>query len=125
KRGKLKRSTRNGYKTVIDVHLAPEFGRLTLVEITKQRIEQYVTKALRKGTHERVIEANLRVLSLILDAATDDEIIPANPTRRVVRPAVPKQKQRILTPEETRAAEQKFAEKIMAEPAGTKRENLT
>jgi integrase len=124
KKGALKRSTRAGYKTVIDVHLTPEFGTLTLAEISKQRIEQYVTRALRKGTHARVISANLRVLSLILDAAVDAEIIAVNPTTRVVRPAVEKSKQRILTPEETRAAEQMFAAMILAEPAGTRRENL-
>src|SRR4051812_15770329 len=38
KRGKLKRSTRSGYRTVINVHLVPEFGKLTLVEIDKRRI---------------------------------------------------------------------------------------
>jgi integrase len=108
----LKRSTREGYKTIVETHLVPVLGSLKLEALDAERIEGYVTRKRREGLSGRTVNRHLNVLSLILGSAVKRRLIRSNPVSLVDRPGEPRRRWRILSPVEVRAVEQGFEELI-------------
>jgi integrase len=114
----LKRSTRRGYRQIIDLHLIPAFGRLKLGDVTVERIEQYIAAKRKEGYHDRAgkrkelqsgsINRHLNVLSLIMRAALRRGLVRSNPVPLVDRPKERPRRWRILSPAEVGAVEREL-----------------
>jgi integrase len=119
----LKRSTRGGYKTVVNKHLVPSIGTVPLARVTREHIEKMKTKWLKDGLNSTTVNANLQVAHMIFKLALEDGKINAIPPLKRMRRHAPDQP--VLSPEQVRAIEKALASLILETPAGTKRGNLT
>jgi integrase len=121
----LKRSTESSYKTIVNKHLIPAFGTLSLSDIDVQRIEAYEARAIRQGVSARSVGSHLRVLNLILKSALKQRLIAFNPVALADRPRVQEKEWRILSPVEIVATEHAFDELIEEEKDKDRRDDLT
>jgi hypothetical protein len=104
----LKRSTRSGYKTIVDRHLLGAFGSLRLEEVSVERIERYLAAKRKAGLAPATLHRQLATLSLIFGAALRRGLVRANPVPLVERPKAERRRWRILSPEEVGAIERAF-----------------
>ena len=110
----LKRSTRDGYASILDQHLIPAFEQVRLTDLTVERVERYMSSKRREGLAPATLNRHLDVLSLIVKAAMRRGLMRANPIPLVDRPREPRRRWRILTPAEVGAVERAFDELILA-----------
>jgi len=108
----LKRSTTDGYRSIIELHLIPAFGHLRPDRVEVEVIERYAAEKRQAGYEPRTVNRHLNVLSLILGAAVKRKLARANPVALVDRPKDPRRRWRILSPIEVRAVERAFDELI-------------
>jgi integrase len=110
--GGLKRSTREGYESIIEGHLNPELGALKLAAIDTGRLKRYVARK-RQGDpplQGRTINRHLNLLHLIFGAAGDEELVRSNPVSKKLRAREPRRRWTILSPVEICRVERTFAE---------------
>jgi integrase len=111
----LKRSTREGYTTIVEKHLIPVFGTLTLDALDVRRLESYVAAKRRDGLAPRSLNRHLNLLHAILGAAIKRQLIRSNPVLAVERPREPRRRWTILSPTEIGRVARAFAELAKAE----------
>jgi integrase len=104
----LKRSTRAGYRSIIENHLQPAFERLKLEQIDTKKVQEYVTSKRRAGLAPRTINRHLNLLHKLLDTALRRQLIRTNPVASVERPREPRTRWTILTPEKIGKIEAAF-----------------
>ncbi|BBO74727.1 site-specific integrase [Desulfosarcina widdelii] len=84
----LKASTYRGYKSIVDKHLKPQFGKKGLHEITRVEIKQFLFKKIKSdrnpdgltlGRVKRIKAA----LSGLFTQAIEDELVKTNPASRL------------------------------------------
>ncbi|MGH3760190.1 hypothetical protein [Actinophytocola sp.] len=63
------------------LHILPRWGSLGLGEITASAVTRWL-KQLRQQYAASTVVTLRTILSMILDDAVDDRLIPANPVRR-------------------------------------------
>lgn len=114
----LKRSTVDSYKTILNVHLLPTFGRLKVDTIGVAHIEAHAAKKMRGGLEAGTLNRQLNLLSLILKGAVRAGLLKTNPVSSVERPREPRRRWAILTPAEINATEAAFRE-LVTEAVGT------
>ena len=107
-RGGLKRSTRQGYQSIIDNHLVPELGALKLAAIDARELERYLDR--KQGLAPRTRNRHLNLLSLVFKAAERRGLVRSNPVSAVERPREPRRHWRILSPVEIGRVERAFRE---------------
>jgi integrase len=105
---KLKASTIEGYRQIIDGHLIPAFGHLKIGELDVQHVDRYVAAMIEKGYSARTVNRHLNVLYGILKAARRQRLIRENVVELVERPAEPRLRWEILTPAELARVETAF-----------------
>jgi integrase len=110
---------------IVNVHLRPYFGKLSLGEITVEEIERYIAKKMAGGLSARSVNSHLRVLNLTLKSAVKRRLISTSPLGLVDRPREREKAWRILSPVEIAAVERAFGELIEESEDEMKRENLT
>ena len=115
----LKRSTREGYATIVQKHLIPVFGQKRLSEIDQADIAAYVLE-LGQLLSPRTINRNLNLLHLILESAQRLGVIDVNPVTAAERPRPPRLRWRILSPAEIGRVERAFRE-LAADAVGEER----
>lgn len=115
----LKRSTREGYATIVEKHLIPVFGQKRLSEIDQADIAVYVLE-LGQLLSPRTINRNLNLLHLILESAQRLGVIDVNPVTAAERPRPPRLRWRILSPAEIGRVERAFRE-LVADAVGEER----
>ncbi len=116
----LKRSTREGYRSIIERHLTPAFGPLKLEAVDVTRIEDYVATMRRKGYAPRTLNRHLNLLSKILGTAVRRQLVRFNPVPSVERPREPRKRWTILSPLEISQVERAFNE-LIADAEGEER----
>jgi integrase len=86
-------------RAIVDIHLLPVLGDLTLGELRASDVEAVLarTAAARKPSTVRHV---YNLLSVALDDAIRDDLIRDNPVRRLPRPSVPRTDKRPWTLEE-------------------------
>lgn len=107
----LKRSTLEGYRSIIENHLTPTLGRFHMGAIDAPQLERYkVTK--RQTLGPRTVNRHLNLLSLLFNAATKAGLARTNPVASVDRPKDPDNNWRILSPVEIGRVERAFVELV-------------
>jgi integrase len=115
----LKRSTRQGYRLIIERHLIPALGARRLNTIDAGDLERYIGRKRRDGLGPRTINRHLNLLNEIFVAAAKRRppLVRSNPVSAVDRPREPRRRWRILTPSEIGRVERAFGE-IISEARG-------
>ncbi len=110
----LKRSTRDGYRLIIEGHLVPVFGARKLNTIDAGDIERYIARKRREGLGPRTINRHLNLLNEIFVAAAKRRppLVRSNRIPTVDRPKEPRRRWRILTPVEIGRIERAFGDMI-------------
>jgi hypothetical protein len=72
-------STQQGYRTSLDTHLLPVFGKMNLTSITTDDIARFVGQRLASGASDAYVASNLRPLNGVLKLALRRGLIAANP----------------------------------------------
>lgn len=97
----LKPSTRAGYEKLLRNHLLPTFGDYPLIAVTKEAVKRFIAEKSREQRHsyskkrpnpnrplrsQKSIRNMVALLSGLLEsAASDYNLIPANPLRGILR----------------------------------------
>jgi integrase len=110
----LKRSTVDGYTTIVEAHLIPALGPAKLDAIGVERLERYVADKRRQGLAARTVNRHLNLLNSLFASALKRRppLVRANPVPDVDRPREPRRRWRILTPPEAVRVERAFDELI-------------
>jgi integrase len=108
--GALKRSTRAGYRLIIETHLIPALGRRQLAAIDVAELERYIAAKRTDGLGPRTINRHLNLLHRLYAVAEKRGLARVNPARLVERPREPRRRWRILTPGEIGRVERAFRE---------------
>jgi integrase len=106
----LKRSTREGYKSIVEVHLIPALGGQWLDAIDVDELERYLATKRRQGYAPRTLNRHLNLLHELFKGAAKRGLVRSNPVRDVDRPKEPRKHWRILSPVEIGAVERAFEE---------------
>ena len=106
----LKRSTTEGYTSIIEGHLIPELGRLQLAAIDAGELDRYLARKRKQELAPRTLNRHLNLLHSLFKAAEGRGLVRSNPVSAVERPREPRRRWRILTPAEIGAVERAFAE---------------
>lgn len=96
----LEVSTRAAYRSYLDVHFLPAFGKRAIAAITPSMVQAWVTIASESGLSPRSIRKYHTLLHGIFARAVRDRAIAFNPCEATELPKVVIRKSRILTPEE-------------------------
>ncbi len=75
----LKHSTLVDYESVVRVRLKPILGELPLDELNRRAVANLEAQLRAEGLSDTNLRKHLRVLSSILSAAVEDELIESNP----------------------------------------------
>jgi integrase len=106
----LKRSTTEGYTSIVEGHLIPEFGRLQLAAIDARELDAYIARKRRDGLAPRTLNRHLNLLHSLMKAAEGRGLVRSNPVSAVERPREPRRRWTILSPVEIGRVERAFAE---------------
>lgn len=90
-------ATAYGYEVVWRKHIGPSLGRERLQDIKPSHVRSWIAKQVARGDAANSIRQRYRLLSLVLGAAVDDDLIAKSPLTSAVRKALP----RPPTPEPT------------------------
>lgn len=93
-------TTKAAYKSNLDRHFYPFFGRKQLHQITPGLVQDWVTKAAAGGLSARSIRKYHTMLHSIFVRAVRDGLIVANPCAHTELPKVIAKTSRTLTPDE-------------------------
>jgi integrase len=115
----LKRSTREGYRSIIERHFIPVLGTRKIDTIDAGDLDRYVAGKRRAGLGPRTINTHLNLLNELFVAAAKRRppLVRTNPVPVVDRPREPRRRWRILTPAEIARIERAF-EELIAEANG-------
>jgi integrase len=82
------------------VHVLPRFGEMRLAAITQREVRAWVAELADSGLEPASVHKAYQVLSKLLRAAVDAELLAATPCRRVSLPKIERQEMRFLDPVE-------------------------
>lgn len=74
-------STRERHEVVLRLHILPALGRLTVDQVTTQRVRHWRAGLLEAGVGEPTVVRAYQVLRAIMHTAVDDELVQRNPCR--------------------------------------------
>src|SRR3954470_19831952 len=97
-------STLAAYRSYLDKHFIPTFGRRPMGKILPTEIQRWVTTATADGKGNGLSAASVRkyhtMLHSVFERAQRDRVVTFNPCAHTELPKVIKKKARTLTPEE-------------------------
>jgi integrase len=99
----VEETTREGYACALRAHLLPFFADWRVADFAAAPVRAWLTALKDTGLSASNRRMCKMVLSAILSSAVDDEIIAANPCRRVRTDPVPAKSLRVVTPAEFEA----------------------
>jgi integrase len=82
----FKASTQHGYKTVLKVHIVPQWRTWRLRDINRQAIQGWVADKFRQGTGWQSVRNAWVLLSSVLETAVEYGYLQSNPARGVKFP---------------------------------------
>lgn len=78
-----KASTLTDYKSILDNHVRPAFGKLSIAEINRLMIKKFLQEKSMTGLASSTVSHMKSVISGTLNLAVDDEVITSNPAHRL------------------------------------------
>lgn len=85
-RHRVKWRTWERYESALRLHIVPAFGPDTpLVNLTRGVLQDFVTERLGAGYAPRTVRVHVKVVSALLSAAVDENLLDANPAFRLAR----------------------------------------
>ena len=105
---RLKKSTTDGYTTIIESHLIPRIGVVAVAALDVDTVEAYAAACMADGLSAGSVNRHLNLLSLIVRAARRRRLLRDNPVELVDRPREPRKRWRILTPAEVASVRRAF-----------------
>lgn len=96
----LEVSTRAAYRSYLDKHFLPYFGRRAMATITTTAIEAWIGKALKEGLSPRSVRKYHSMLKTIFQRAVRDRVIAFNPCAATELPKAVGKPRTIPTPEQ-------------------------
>ena len=93
-------STLAAYRSYLDKHFIPTFGRRPMGKILPSEIQRWVTTATENGLSAASVRKYHTMLHSIFERAQHDRVVTFNPCAHTELPKVIKKKARTLTPEE-------------------------
>lgn len=96
----LKETSKIRYRTLLKVHLKPEFGDCLLTEMNPLDLQKYLNRVYAAQSYSSYIKIR-SVLSSALDKACQWDLIPKNPVKAVPRHDPPRRTPVSFTREET------------------------
>ena len=79
----LKRSTYITFESSFRVHILPQFGRLHLDQIDRQKMEGFISKLVKKDMAKDSIRLILAALSFLYTHAVENKLVTENPAKGV------------------------------------------
>ena len=112
KEHKLKPTTMQGYKSNMNKHLYPAFGKLRLDEITVECVQKFLND--RSELAKSTVHTMFILFSEIMDSAFEDHYITSNPakSKRISIPSTKKTERGALSPEQLRSIIKEISEKL-------------
>lgn len=101
KRGRLRPRTASGYRTLIELHIAPAIGRIRIDELDASDVDGMVGKVMAHRSPQTARHAH-KVLRRALGQAVKWDLIPRNVATLVDAPTVPRPRVHPLTADEAR-----------------------
>ena len=99
-RGRLTPKTQALYESLLRSCISPVLGDRRLDRLQKIEIREWVAALTARGLSASRVRQALVVLSQVLDAAVEDDLIPINPCRGVRPPRLPQTEPVILAPQD-------------------------
>jgi integrase len=78
-----KASTLIDYKSILENHVLPAFGKLPVSEINRLMVKQFLQEKIKAGLASSTVSHMKSVISGVLNLAVDDETIASNPAQRL------------------------------------------
>ena len=82
----LKPKTLEVYKQMIDCHIVPSIGHITLKALTTMHLQRMVNEKFQSGLSTGSIRKMHNIISSALDQALQNDMIPKNPSKPVKLP---------------------------------------
>jgi len=95
-------STIDHYKTNLDLHIKPYFGKMRLNAITPEIIQSWVTRLSVEGYYNSSINIKIATLKAMLGEAVRLKLIHSNPAESIKKLKAHNREVQILKPEEAR-----------------------
>lgn len=99
----LKPKTRSSYASLLRTLIIPQFGNMQLGQIRPIAVNEWVAKLSKRGLSASRVRQAYRLLSQIMTAAVNNELIKSSPCRGVRLPRMPATEPHILTADEVGA----------------------
>lgn len=96
----LELTTRAAYRSYLDKHFIPYFGKRPMNTITPTVVEAWIAKALRDGLSAASVRKYHSMLKTIFQRAVRDRVLLNNPCAATELPKAVRKPRRIPTPEE-------------------------
>lgn len=96
----LEVSTRAAYRSYLDKHFVPYFGKRPMSSITPTAVEAWIAKALRDGLAPASVRKYHSMLKTIFQRAVRDRVIVVNPCAATELPKAVRKPRTIPTPED-------------------------
>ena len=93
-------STLAAYRSYLDKHFIPTFGRRPMGKILPTEIQRWITTALENGLSAASVRKYHTMLASVFERAQRDQVVTFNPCAHTELPKVIKKKTRTLTPVE-------------------------
>lgn len=93
-------ATRAKQDSVWSVHVEPRWGSAPLADVTRPGVQAWVREMVDSGAGAWTVDAAVRHLGVVLQAALDEDLVPANPARGVRLPSTPRRAPFFWTREE-------------------------
>ena len=93
-------STLAAYRSYLDKHFIPTFGRRPMGKILPSEIQRWITTALEGGLSAASVRKYHTMLASVFERAQRDQVVTFNPCAHTELPKVVKRKTRTLTPAE-------------------------
>jgi integrase/recombinase XerD len=93
-------STIDHYKINLELHILPYFGKMKLVSITPDYIQNWVMDLSKKGYNNSSINIQIATLKLMLKEAFRLKLIHSNPAEKIKKLSANNKEVQILSPED-------------------------
>lgn len=93
-------STRAAYRSYLDKHFIPTFGRRPMGKILPSEVQRWVTTATQNGLSAASVGKYHTMLQSVFERALVDRVVTFNPCAHTELPKRVKRKARTLTPDE-------------------------
>src|SRR3954447_25646563 len=96
----IETSTLAAYRSYLDKHFIPSFGRRPMGKILPSEVQRWVTTATENGLSPASVRKYHTMLQSVVERALVDRVVTFNPCAHTELPKVIKKKARTLTPDE-------------------------